>query len=455
MLEGLQGVYFLLGFIATVVMIVLTIKDQKRRIAELDTEANTLAAERDAARRQTQEILASLDAVTRKKVLNHLDRSIPHPNPPPGLKPLIEKLATQWPDDVAADPYFFSCGWEMTRGNPGVVVLSLVNTSPYYAGHMLITGETNYGKGHLAFLLLAQLCYRTTTDQLKIFCVDPKQDSFLWEGKVHNWRAPVLGRDRAQITAAMIALRAERERRDALRARHRVLEWQELPDQARPPLLLVYISELDGLKLGCDDLDEWMTTELGMARASGIRYLIDVQNVSNRETSWRTHIGTFLAGFQSSRDSVRPNCGMTIEELRERGAIPPNELDGPGYFTVRGGKEAITVRAPKMALAERNAVLARLPDGVTPSVLDAPPARTGEVGGVGESFAGERQIQKRISVTDEERGAICAAAQRLDSRRKVCLELFGSTGGVAYEKVRLVCDEAGLLTGSIQLAEAL
>jgi hypothetical protein len=452
MLDNLTGFYILIGIFGGALVIFLTINDQKRRIAELDAEANALAAERDAARAQTQEILESFDAVTRKKVINHINRSIPHPNPPPGLKPLLEKLYTQWPDDIATDTYFFGCGWEIMRGNPGVVVLTLSNAHAAYSGHMLITGETNYGKGHLAFLLLAQLCYRTTTDQLKIFCIDPKQDSFLWEGKAHNWREPVLGRDRAQITAAMAMLRAERERRDALRARYRVLEWQELPEQARPPMMLVYISELDGLKLGCDDLDEWMTTELGMARASGIRYLIDVQNASTRETSWRTHIGTFFAGFQSSRDSVRPNCGMTVEELRERGAIPPNELDGPGYFTIRSGKGAFTVRAPKMDLAERNAVLARLPEGAAPSVLDALPARTGETGGGVALFAVERQVPKRIVVTDEERAAILAAAQRLDSRRKICLELFGSTGGTGYEKVRLVCDEAGLLSNS-QVAE--
>jgi hypothetical protein len=452
MLDNLTGAYILIFVVGVVLVVYLTINDQKRRIAELDAEANALAAERDAARQQTQDILASLDAVTRKKVLNHIDRSIPHPSPPPGLKPLIEKLYVQFPDRVASDTYVFGCGCEITRGNPGLVITSLSNTSPIYAGHMLITGETSSGKGHLAFLLLAQLCYRTTTDQFRVFCIDPKQDSFLWEGKAHNWREPVLGRDRTAITKAMVALRAERERRDALRARYRVLEWQELPDQARPPLLLVYISELDGLKLGCDDLDEWMTTELGMARASGIRYLIDVQNVSNRETSWRTHIGTFFAGFQSSRDSVKPNCGMTVEELRERGAIPPNELDGPGYFTIRSGKGAFTVRAPKMDLAERNAVLAHLPDGAAPSVLDATPARIGE-GGV--SFTVERQVAKRIVVTDEERAAIRAAAQRLDSRRKICLDVFGSTGGTGYEKVRLVCDEAGLLTGSSQLTEAI
>jgi hypothetical protein len=452
MLDNLTGLYVLLVVFGVAAMIILTINDQKRRIAELDAEADALAAERDAALQQVQTILGSYDEVTRKKVLNHINRSIPHPKPPPGLKPLLEKLYAQWPDNVATDLYAFGCGWEITRNNPGVVITSLSNTSLYYSGHMLITGETSSGKGHLAFLLLAQLCYRTTTDQLKIFCIDPKQDSFLWEGKAHNWREPVLGRNRAQITAAMEALRAERERRDALRARYRVLEWQELPDQARPPMLLVYISELDGLKLGCDDLDEWMTTELGMARASGIRYLIDVQNVSNRETSWRTHIGTFFAGFQSSRDSVRPNCGMTVEELRERGAIPPNELDGPGYFTVRSGKGAITVRAPKMDLAERNTVLARLPDGVAPSVLDAPPARVGEADGGVAAFAAERQVPKRIAVTDAERAVILAAAQRLDSRRKVCLDVFGSTGGTGYEKVRLVCDEAGVLIGS-QVAE--
>ncbi|NJO82186.1 MAG: hypothetical protein HC828_04840 [Blastochloris sp.] len=48
-------------------------------------------------------------------------------------------------------------------------------------------------------------------------------------------------------------------------------------------------------------------------------------------------------------------------------------------------------------------------------------------------------------MTTQEKADILAAADKLSSRRQVCLEVFKSTGGDAYNKVRLVLDEAGKL----------
>lgn len=48
-----------------------------------------------------------------------------------------------------------------------------------------------------------------------------------------------------------------------------------------------------------------------------------------------------------------------------------------------------------------------------------------------------------VSVDDQR--AIIEAAQRLSSHRAVCLELYNNTGGPNYERIKLVCDAAGIL----------
>lgn len=387
------------------------------------------------------------------KVLDHCTRSRPMPNPPAGVLPTIQKLHAQGGTAIAGDPYAFACGWEITRDNPGVVYLSLANNHAFSSGHIAITGESGYGKGHLAFLIVSQLCLRATTGQLQILAIDPKRDFALWKGLSHNWREPVVGRSPEAIGAAMQLLRAERERRELLRERHRVLEFEEIPMVDRPPMLLVYIGELDVLKLGTGDLDEWLSVEMSAARSSGIRYLIDDQNSSGREARWRKHIGTYLAGFQSSQDWVKPNIGMTPSEIRELGAIPQHELAGRGYFTVRNGRDVISVRAPLVDTSARYTVLEQLPKAEKPrSVLDdIPRGQDSATPGAGGDS------RKKIVVTADERTRILAAAEQHSSRMDVCAAVFsGATGSLAYQKTKLVLDEAGLLMprGVVQTAEA-
>ena len=456
-METLQVLAALLAFGLTGIALWRYIDDLKTRLAYEQAERINLEQRLKARERDFRETIDALDAVTRKKVRDYKQRSEPMATPPPGIQPALQKLAAQ-AGDLARDPYLFPVGWEITRGNPGVVALSLDNASEYRSGHIAITGESGYGKGHLAFLICAALTMRTTTAQMQIFAIDPKRDFALWKGKAHLWREPVLGRDPTAIKAAMAAIRAEREARERLREEHRVLEFEELPETARPPVLLIYISELDVLQLGADDLDGWLAAELSTSRASGIRFLIDAQNNSSRETRWRTHIGTFIAGFQSSQDWVRPNIGLSVNEIRERGAIPQNDLPGRGYFTVRNGRDVITVRAPHMPTSLRYEVLNKLPDNPQPVSVVASnpvPTTTATIPTATIPTPARPDNRRRISVTPDERTAILAAAKRFRLRRDVCAAVFeGATGGPAYQKVKMVLDEEGLLLDPTQTLEA-
>ena len=115
------------------------------------------------------------------------------------------------------------------------------------------------------------------------------------------------------------------------------------------------------------ELEQWLERELSSARAGGIRYCIGLQNATNLKMEWRSQIGCFVAGGQSSRDADKPNLNLSTEEIRERGAIPPSALPAPGYFTVRVRRDVATVRAPLISLAERKDLLRRLP--AAPSML--------------------------------------------------------------------------------------
>jgi len=438
--DGVQGVAFLLGFLGIGLITWYTIHDLRRRNRKLKMERDELRAALESRDVRYREFYNSVDAVTRQKAVTALTSHKPLANPPGGVAPTLQRMLHQEPE-LSRDPLFFAVGWLEVQRRASVICFTFDGRSPYFCGNIAISGETRKGKGNLAFLICALICLRASTSQAQVFAIDPKRDFALWRGKAHNWREPVLGRDPAMLQAAMDALRTERERREQLRERHRVLVHEELPDAVRPPTLLVYIAELSVLGLATQDLDSWLAAEMSTALASGIVYIIDDQNNSNRTTAYRTHYGTFLAGCQSSQDSVKPNIGMGPEELRKLGAIPPHELPGPGYFTLRNGRDVYSFRTPLISLDDREAVLAHLPNSPRPLKITLP---ISAADAAATSAVDERR--PKVVVTDEERGRILSEALKHSSRGDLTAAVFnGRRTGEAAQKVKLVCDEAGLL----------
>jgi hypothetical protein len=241
----------------------------------------------------------------------------------------------------------------------------------------------------------------------------------------------------------MTTLRQERQRRDSLRERYRVRDWEELPLTQRPPMLVVWITELAAL----DNADDWLEEELGACRASGIRYILDLQNQSGKETSWRTHIGTFIAGFQSSLHHIRPNIGLGAEEITELGGVLPTELK-MGQFTVRNKRDVITVAAPLLSTADIEAALQPLPDASS-IPTPAPAARA--------AISGRNAPVDDLPISPELWTKIAAVARDLElntptpSRAEVYRIVFAGgdpkarPSGDNYKRMRRVCDAEGLL----------
>jgi hypothetical protein len=345
----------------------------------------------------------------------------------------------------------------------------------------------------LAFLLFYQLVANTTPEQLRVVWIDPKRDGSLLRGCAHLWTAPAL--EPNDISNALVLLRLERERRSRLREQQKVLRWEELDSVTRPPMLFVYVGELDlvaqalatargiSVERAEVEVDTFLTSELVCARADGIRYLIDVQAAANRRMRWRKQISYFCAGYTSTLRGIEPSLNATPEEVRASGALLPTTFSAPGYFTVRVRSDFATVRTPLITLDERKRAIANLPHVSHQLVAAERLAKLREAPGmVGEApvFACSDALDTDLSialqpypagveardagaqvkhlpraaveVANAERAQIVAAvANGLTSRRQVARHVFGSPGGKGYSKVKQLCDELGLLVGAAEL----
>jgi hypothetical protein len=345
----------------------------------------------------------------------------------------------------------------------------------------------------LAFLLFYQLAATCTPDQLCVVWIDPKRDGSLLSGCAHLWTAPAL--EPNDISDALHLPRLERERRSRLREQQQVLRWEEMSASIRPPLLFVYIGELDlvtqalatarGISVDKaeDEVDAFLTAELVSARADGIRYVVDVQDAANRRMRWRKQISYFCAGYTSTFRGVEPSLNATPEEVRADGAQLPTSFNAPGYFTVRVRSDYATVRTPLITLDERKRAIASLPHvshhltaGDRLAKLREALGMVGEAAAFAHSHAADADLgaalqalpspveaveaaaqvkhptRAAVEVADAERAQIVAAiACGLTSRRQVARHMFGSPGGKGYSKVKQVCDELGLLIGAVEL----
>ncbi|KAB8140762.1 hypothetical protein F8S13_22430 [Chloroflexia bacterium SDU3-3] len=443
-MESLYGLYILLFLITGGAAIYLIIHNLRRENAALRL---SLAA----SEQQLQDIINILSQPERERVDRELRRRTPHQSPP-GLQATLARLAQQ----AEGDPYEFGIGWNMFQGTPDLVSMSLSDTSIYRTGHIAITGESGHGKGTLEQAILLQLARNTTTGQLRIQIIDPKSsDGALWIGKEHLWRAPVIGEDTDQIKATMAALREERQKRDKLRTTHRVREWYELPAEVQPPRLVVWITELETISSSLREFDSWLGDELAKARASGITYLIDLQNQSGNEMRWRKHIGTFIAGFQSSTHHIQPNIGLPPSEIIQLGAFLPTDLKR-GQFVVRNKRDVTLACAPTVTTADIQQALALLPDQPEPepAATATPIARDRRES---EFMSSGSAVIDDLPITPELWAKIAAAAREVEatrpspSRADVYRLVFAggdpkaTPTGDNYKRIKRVCDAERLL----------
>lgn len=375
--------------------------------------------------------------------------------------------------------YAFPIGWVLgADGQPDCAWESLVGG----INHILITGQSDAGKDNAALNILLGLAHQHGPDELRIAILDGKGgvDWKPWANAAHLW---CLARRKEDLRPVLDALTAERERRTEILWNHGVAKWEELPDRAREPLLVVYVAELtllegalrqtpeskaeDGTKVKAPTLEEWLNQELVSARALGIRYILAAQTVSNMATRWRTQVGLALAGFQPSQSQDLPNVGMGTAELVGHGAIPPSQLPAPssgaaGVFTAVQGREALTVRTVYLSSEERRRqvqLLPRKPDDFLQSLLTGTRATEGAV--TPELAGSENQFQTGSKLVPDHQEALEPDEYQLRQQIREYLhqklsgnQIIDRLGGNRAEMQRMIREERAAL-GPQQSTQAL
>lgn len=360
---------------------------------------------------------------------------------PPDLEHTLQMLKQNAPQAR----YRFPLGWSSLDGRPALSQAAFVGD----VNHILLTAQSDGGKDTWAIGALLSLVAEHKASELQLCVIDGKGLDFVaWRTLPHVWRAALTP---DEIAPAMRALSLERERRRRILSAAGVSKWDTYQG-GDLPLLVTYVSELALLQdaTSAKDLERWLNTELAAGRAFGMRYIVATQTASNFATRWRSQISLYIAGFQPSQPQDTPNTGLRTSEIERSGAVPPSALPPPpggaGIFCVVSGRDAVNVRAPLIDDAERQHWLEAVGGASAASQhSDAEEAlhAASEIASIDVlEGGGSREASQ---VTDAERAAIVAAARTEPSRRKVCQRIFGTAGGRAWEKVKSVCDEEGLL----------
>lgn len=423
-------------------------------------------------------------------------------NPPKRLQHTIDYLRTQF-----AEPYSFPLGWCLSMDHqPDCVSSSFVGD----VNHVLLTGFTDSGKDSWAATALFSLALTTPPEKLQFAIIDGKGGlSWIgWGDRAHVW---LLAKQAEDIRPAMDALKTERTRRIRILEAAGCEKWDEY-ERGDLPLLVVFVSELMLLQdaTSKSELADWLNTELTSARAAGIRYIVSSQTVTRMDTRWRSQIGLYVAGYQPRDDADEPNTTFPTKDLLRFGndmtdrqvGVPPSALpvppDGAGVFTCVQGRTVITVRSPYVDRAQRQILLARMPERknalhpapkkAAVSLADEPllaaliAASDSPMASLSDRTPVERPIglstalnldaiglvEPRAtdddarsngddrspighavlpaeSVPVEEQHKILAFAPTVKSKRQLSLKLYGVDGGEKYRWVRQTCEAAGLL----------
>lgn len=360
--------------------------------------------------------------------------------------------------------------------------------------HILLTGQSDSGKDNAALNILLSLAMTHDPKHVQFAIVDGKGLDWIgWQHKAHTW---LLATDPEEIGGAMERMTAERKRRRTILAAAGVSKWDNYTGDD-VPLLVVFVSELLLLEnaVGAKNLTAWLNTELTAARAFGIRYVIATQTASNFSTQWRSQISLFAAGYQPSTSQDAPNVGLSTSELVARGVVPPSGLPAPsagagGVFALVQGADSINVRTSLISDQHRDALLHQLPDAAPAPTTPATPAtqnsndaylkhllNTGQLLPssaelISTALPQQNAIKRRLSdlsaapilsvsdtpqlsdkrlivdpelVPADEQRRILELAPTVSSRRRLCMEIYNSTGGPNYDRIKLVCDAAGVL----------
>lgn len=270
-------------------------------------------------------------------------------------------------DSIFVGTYNIPLGWYANHGRALAYTNLLIGMD-----NELVSGMKNSGKDCLIMWQVLCLLAQNTPEQLQLFIIDTKGlDWGGFESKAHTF---ALYAGPGQIEEAMTALSNEQEKRRAYigsqTEEHGTRKWSALPEAARPPLLLIIITELSLMisQVGKAPFNAWMNATLSSWRAFGGHIMVGTQVVNNLDTNWRGQLSLFMAAAQNQPEYDKPGTGFTTKSILELGGVPPSQLPpvpvNAGIFLLSSPnqKSVLNVRASLIEDAALVRMLARCPN---------------------------------------------------------------------------------------------
>lgn len=232
--------------------------------------------------------------------------------------------------------------------------------------------------------------------------------------------------------------------------------------------LILFADEIKALAALSGDTDTALNAITSEGRKFGIYFVgasqswkSDVINTDVRAQFW-TRIALFGAQFRQLSELFEiPQAeakgytaqltapGMAAFWRRDSGIqvlkMPYIDLDNDAVYDIMQ-----TIRAWRSS-SNSTPIAPRTIDALPTAISTATNSVIGRSNGQNTPLLPELEkleiepTRAKIEVSSDERERILAAAQTATSRRALCKSLFNVTGGASYDKVKVVCDEMGIL----------
>ena len=328
-------------------------------------------------------------------------------NPPSGVEAALAYMNTDHMKHYGTPgSYKVPLGWYVGFDNVVRLAWGILAGHANF-NHMLVTGHNDSGKDNFLRWMALSLMLQHPPEEVEFWIIDPKGlDWSFFEGKAHVKLLQMGSRNPFELVEAMRKISDERVRRGEYIRTFKSIgatEWDDIPIDKRPPLMVVIVTELINLRGAVraakalkDDrykkrsipvVDVWLAEELSQIRAFGGRCLIGTQLVNNYGTDWRGQFDAFIGGHQVRDIYDEPNMNFPAAKIialgdavdkngipTGTGAVPPSqippsaEINGKAVETqgvmtlVCLPGQAITVRGSYITKPQLAAYAAKLPD---------------------------------------------------------------------------------------------
>ena len=213
-------------------------------------------------------------------------------------------------------------------GNP---VFKDFHTAP----HAIIGGTTGSGKS-VAMRAMLHSLFNLNADKLQIAIIDPKGGSDYedFEKEKNLYKQQIFvpnGTNYQKVIEVLKQLTAELMNRKTLFAQKHVKKITDMPQDSRPPFIIIVLDELENLLLNCSQLEDMITQFSQIGRSLGMLLLLATQKPSKKK------LGDLLANIDTR---IALHTVDRIESqiiLKESGA---EKLEtGDRYVKWKGGEK--------------------------------------------------------------------------------------------------------------------